>query len=482
MRPAILHRLLALSLSMMAPLAAVEAGEVENLRLWAAPDHARLVFDLASPTRAKVFSLDNPRRLVIDLDDSRMQADLDGLDLTGSAISRIRSGVREGDDLRVVLDLEREVAPRHFVLAPNNQYGHRLVVDLEYPGESAVEDPIDPIEAMIREQEIAAKRAQAQVDLGGRAVTPEPEAVVQPAQPHPKRDIIIAIDAGHGGEDPGAIGPSGTLEKDVVLQIAKRLQQRVNATEGFRAVMIRDSDYYVGLRQRTHIAREQKADFFVSIHADAFHSPRPNGSSVFALSQRGATSETAQWLAESENKADLIGGVDGNLSLKDKDEVLRGVLLDLTMTATLNDSLSIGGQVLDRMGRVNRLHKPRVEQAGFVVLKSPDIPSLLVETGFISNPQEERRLLDPAHQEKMARAIFAGVEEHFRTNPPPASLLAWQRDNGRSTAGNEYRIQPGDTLSEIASRHDVPVRRLKQANELNGDVIRVGQVLRIPRS
>ncbi|TDB02376.1 N-acetylmuramoyl-L-alanine amidase [Halomonas marinisediminis] len=482
MRPAILHRLLALSLSMMAPLAAVEAGEVENLRLWAAPDHARLVFDLASPTQAKVFSLDNPRRLVIDLDDSRMRADLDGLDLTGSAISRIRSGVREGSDLRVVLDLEREVAPRHFVLAPNNQYGHRLVVDLEYPGESAVEDPIDPIEAMIREQEIAAKRAQAQVDLGGRAVVPEPEAVVQPAQPHPKRDIIIAIDAGHGGEDPGAIGPSGTREKDVVLQIAKRLQQRVNAAEGFRAVMIRDSDYYVGLRQRTHIAREQKADFFVSIHADAFHSPRPNGSSVFALSQRGATSETAQWLAASENKADLIGGVDGNLSLKDKDEVLRGVLLDLTMTATLNDSLSIGGRVLDRMGRVNRLHKPRVEQAGFVVLKSPDIPSLLVETGFISNPQEERRLLDPAHQEKMAQAIFAGVEEHFRTNPPPASLLAWQRDNGRSTAGNEYRIQPGDTLSEIASRHDVPVRRLKQANELNGDVIRVGQVLRIPRS
>ncbi|MDR5902370.1 N-acetylmuramoyl-L-alanine amidase [Halomonas icarae] len=482
MRPAILHRLLALSLSMMAPFAAVEAGEVENLRLWAAPDHARLVFDLASPTQAKVFSLDNPRRLVIDLDDSRMRADLDGLDLTGSAISRIRSGVREGSDLRVVLDLEREVAPRHFVLAPNDQYGHRLVVDLEYPGESAVEDPIDPIEAMIREQEIAAKRAQAQVDLGGRAVVPEPEAVVQPAQPHPKRDIIIAIDAGHGGEDPGAIGPSGTREKDVVLQIAKRLQQRVNAAEGFRAVMIRDSDYYVGLRQRTHIAREQKADFFVSIHADAFHSPRPNGSSVFALSQRGATSETAQWLAASENKADLIGGVDGNLSLKDKDEVLRGVLLDLTMTATLNDSLSIGGRVLDRMGRVNRLHKPRVEQAGFVVLKSPDIPSLLVETGFISNPQEERRLLDPAHQEKMAQAIFAGVEEHFRTNPPPASLLAWQRDNGRSTAGNEYRIQPGDTLSEIASRHDVPVRRLKQANELNGDVIRVGQVLRIPRS
>ena len=174
--------------------------------------------------------------------------------------------------------------------------------------------------------------------------------------------------------------------------------------------------------------------------------------------------------------------MDGSLSLRDKDEVLRGVLLDLTMTATLNDSLAIGGQVLDRLGGVNRLHKSRVEQAGFVVLKSPDIPSLLVETGFISNPDEERRLRDPGHQQGLARAIFAGIEAHFRTNPPPASLLAWQRDHGRSTAGNEYRIQPGDTLSEIAARHDVPVRRLKQANELNGDVIRVGQVLRIPRS
>ncbi|MFP4137100.1 MAG: N-acetylmuramoyl-L-alanine amidase [Halomonas sp.] len=458
------------------------AGEVEKLRLWAAPDHSRLVFDLASPTRTDVFSLDNPRRLVIDLDDSRMGADLADLDLTGSAIGRIRSGDRDGDGLRVVLELEREVEPRHFTLEPNDQYGHRLVVDLEYPGESAVEDPIDPIEAMIRDQEIAAKRARTEATAGGDKVSSEASTALQRAQPHPKRDIIIAVDAGHGGEDPGAIGPAGTREKDLVLAIAKRLQERIDAAEGFRAVMIRDGDYYVGLRERTQIAREQKADFFVSLHADAFNSPRPSGSSVFALSQRGATSETAQWLAESENRADLIGGVDGNLSLKDKDEVLRGVLLDLTMTATLNDSLAIGGQVLDRLGGVNRLHKSQVEQAGFMVLKSPDIPSLLVETGFISNPDEERRLKEPGHQQGLAQALFDGIEAHFQANPPPASLLAWQRDNERSTAGNEYRIRPGDTLSEIAARHDVPMGRLKQANELNGDVIRVGQVLRIPRS
>nr|WP_183325756.1 N-acetylmuramoyl-L-alanine amidase [Halomonas cerina] len=475
---------LLLPLTLLAGGAAAQAASVDNLRLWAAPDHARLVFDLSSPTPAKVFTLDNPRRLVIDLRDSALKADVERLDLSGSAISAVRTGIRQEDDLRVVLELSRRIEPRHFTLAPNEQYGHRLVVDLEYPGESAVEDPIDPIEAMIREQEIAANRARTEAMAEGSegAAEAAAAAILEQAGPHPKRDIIIAIDAGHGGEDPGAIGPNGTREKDVVLDMAQRLARRVNETEGFRAVMIRDGDYYVGLRQRTEIAREQKADFFVSIHADAFKSPRPHGSSVYALSQRGATSETAKWLATSENSADLIGGVDGNLSLDDKDEVLRGVLLDLTMTATLNDSLAIGGQVLDRLGRVNRLHKSRVEQAGFVVLKSPDIPSLLVETGFISNPDEERRLRDGRYQQKMVDAIFTGIRGHFQRNPPPASLLAWQRDQGRRVAGNEYRIQPGDTLSEIAARHDVPVAQLRQANELDGDVIRVGQVLRIPRS
>ena len=295
-------------------------------------------------------------------------------------------------------------------------------------------------------------------------------------------DLVVVTDDNPRGEDPGAIGPSGTREKDVALDIARRLAAEVNRTQGFKAVLIRDGDYYLGLRQRTQLAREQKADFFVSVHADAFTSPRPQGSSVYALSQRGATSETAQWLADSENRSDLIGGVDGSLSLRDKDQVLRGVLLDLTMTATLNDSLSIGGQVLEQLGRVNRLHKSRVEQAGFMVLKSPDIPSLLIEVGFISNPDEERRLRDPVHQQGLATAIFSGLRDHFQRNPPPASLLAWQRDNQRSPTGNEYRIQSGDTLSAIAIRHGVPVNQLKQANDLNGDVIRVGQVLRIPSS
>ncbi len=459
----------------------VLASDVDNLRIWAAPDHARLVFDLSGATKANVFSLNNPNRLVIDLADSKLQLDTSRLDLSGSAISAIRTGARNGDDLRVVLDLSRKVDPKHFTLAPNDTYGHRLVVDLEYPGASAIQNPIDPIEAKIREQEIATDRALAEAQASGDRAAEATLVAQEKAKPHPKRDIIIAVDAGHGGEDPGAMGPLGTREKDVVLDIARKLEKIISDTPGFKAVMIRDGDYYVGLRQRTLLARDQKADFFVSIHADAFKSPRPSGSSVFALSQSGATSETAKWLAVSENRSDLIGGVDGNLDLTDKDEVLRGVLLDLTMTATLNDSLAVGGQVLDQLGQINKLHKPRVEQAGFAVLKSPDIPSLLVETGFISNPSEEGRLRSSSYQYSLAKAVFAGINAHFRRNPPPASMLAWQRDRQRGGETNEYRIQPGDTLSEIASQHSVPVQRLRQANELNGDVIRVGQVLHIPR-
>jgi len=457
-----------------------EANTLDNLRLWAAPDHVRLVFDLSAKPDANIFSLDNPRRLVVDLDDTRLASGAGTPDVSDSAIDDIRTGVRHGKDLRVVLDLNRRVEQRHFILPPNEQYGHRLVVDLEYPGESAVKDPIDPIEAMIRDQEISAGLAKTQAKAGGKA-EPATVGAREKAKPHPKRDIIIAVDAGHGGEDPGAIGAGGTREKTVTLAIARRLKQIIDAAPGFKAVLIRDGDYYVGLRQRTLLARDQKADFFVSIHADAFKSPRPHGSSVFALSQSGATSETAKWLAASENRSDLIGGVDGNLNLADKDRVLRGVLLDLTMTATLNDSLAAGSQVLDRLDRINDLHKSRVEQAGFVVLKSPDIPSLLVETGFISNPNEARRLTSSVYQRKLAQAIFAGLDAHFHQNPPPNSLLAWQRDQQRGRQANEYRIQPGDTLSEIASRHQVSLSALREANSLKGDTIRVGQVLRIPQ-
>ncbi|PWW41257.1 N-acetylmuramoyl-L-alanine amidase [Chromohalobacter israelensis] len=471
-----------LTLLTLAQLTSAHAAEVDNIRTWAAPDHVRVVFDLSDEAESSIFMLDDPRRLVVDLEDTRLAFDPDEIEPGDSAIEALRTGVRNGDDLRVVLDLGREVVPHHFMLPPTDQYGHRLVVDLDYPGESALDEPIDPIAAMIRDQEMSAERALVEAKAQGK----DPDEVLarqdSQAKPHPKRDIIIAVDAGHGGEDPGAIGPDGTYEKNVVLAIARKLNAKLNNTPGFKAFLTRDGDYYVGLRQRTLLARKQKADFFVSVHADAVKSRGPSGSSVYALSKHGATSESARWLAASENRADLIGGVDGSLDLSDKDEVLRGVLLDLTMTATMNESLSTGGQVLDQLGRVNRLHKSQVEQAGFVVLKSPDIPSLLVETGFISNPSEERRLLSSPFQAKLADAIGTGIIAHFRQNPPPSSLLAWQRDQGRGSGPGEYRVQAGDTLSEVASRHDVTMLALKEANDLNGDILRVGQVLKIPQS
>ncbi|WP_189445519.1 N-acetylmuramoyl-L-alanine amidase [Salinicola rhizosphaerae] len=457
-----------------------QAVDVDNMRLWSAPDHVRLVFDMSGPVNANVFTLDDPDRVVIDLDGADLDFDVDALDLDDSAIDAVRTGVRESGGLRVVLDVNRRVVPQSFTLAPNEQYSDRLVVDLEYPGESAVKDPIDPIEAMIRDQEIAAQRAKTEAVAEGKPEQAEEVAATVEAQPHPKRDIIIAVDPGHGGEDPGASGPGGTHEKDVVLQIARKVKARFDQTPGFKAFLTRDSDYYVGLRQRTLIARQQKADFFVSIHADAVRSSQPFGSSVYALSQHGASSETARWLAVNENQSDLIGGVDGNLSLDDKDEVLRGVLLDLTMTATMNDSLATGSQVIDQLGRVNKLHKSSVEQAAFVVLKSPDIPSLLVETGFISNPREERALKSSSHQAELAQAIYAGIVAHFRQHPPPSSLLAWQRDQGRGGAGDEYRVQPGDTLSQVAASHSISMKALKQANGMDTDILRVGQVLTIP--
>jgi len=468
------------SLGCLGAVGQAQAAEVDNMRLWSAPDHVRVVFDMSGPVNANVFTLDNPDRVVIDLNGTDLNFDIDKLELGDSAISKVRTGVRESGGLRVVLDVDRAVVPKSFTLPPNEQYSDRLVVDLDYPGASAVKDPIDPIEAMIRDQEIAAKRAQTEAVAEGNPQKAEAVASTAEAQPHPKRDIIVAVDPGHGGEDPGASGPGGTHEKDVVLQIARKVKQRFDQTPGFKAFLTRDSDYYVGLRQRTLIARQQKADFFVSIHADAVRSKQPYGSSVYALSQGGATSETARWLAASENQSDLIGGVDGSLSLDDKDEVLRGVLLDLTMTATMNDSLATGGRVLDQLGRINKLHKSSVEQAGFVVLKSPDIPSLLVETGFISNPREEALLKSSAHQAKLAQAVYNGIVAHFRQHPPPSSLLAWQRDQGRGSASNEYRVQGGDTLSQVASSHQISMKALKQANGLDSDILRVGQVLTIP--
>nr|WP_199458036.1 MULTISPECIES: N-acetylmuramoyl-L-alanine amidase [unclassified Marinobacter] len=434
-------------LIMTASLASA-AAQVEGVRIWPAPDHTRLVLDTAGAVEHNVFSLSDPSRLVIDLKNVSLKTDFSKVDLEGSPIRRIRSARRNGSDLRVVLDLASDIKPRSFALEPNQQYGHRLVVDLIDEKGSRIERATSPTVTQ---------------DSAG------------------KRDIIVVIDAGHGGEDPGAIGPRGAREKDVVLRMAKTLADLVNKQPGFTAKLTRTGDYYIGLRNRTVLARKYNADLFVSVHADAFRTPQPSGASVFALSQRGATSETARWLAQSENSSDLIGGA-GGLSLEGRDEMLAGVLLDLSMTASINASLGVGSSVLGRLGNVAKLHKPGVEQAAFVVLKSPDIPSILVEAGFISNPKEEKNLASQWYRDKLASAIMDGIHEYFRRTPPPGTLLAWQKQNKGSPEVSQYRIRRGDTLSGVARQNQTTVSELMRFNGMSDDRVMVGQTIRIPSS
>ena len=345
--------------------------------------------------------------------------------------------MRKGTDLRLVFDLVDKVRTAIFILPPNDSTGHRIVIDLFDDAAADASEPVLTVDSF--------------------------EA---------RRDIVVAIDPGHGGEDPGASGPGGLREKTVVLDIARRLETQLAGIPGFQPVMTRTGDYYVARKKRRDQARALKADLFVSIHADAFTKPSANGASVYALSLRGATSATAQYLPDSENTSDLIGGVAANES----DAMLMDVLADLSMTATLDTSLKIGALVLEQLSGVARLHKRQVEQAAFTVLKSADVPSILVETGFISNPQEAERLATPAYQDKLARAIRRGIQSWFARQPPPGTLLAWQREQG----GREVTIVEGDTLSEIAEQFGVSVASIKETNGLNRDVIFVGQTLVIP--
>ena len=404
---------------------------IDGIRTWPAPDNTRLVFDIDSPADYRLFTLNNPERLVIDFKDTRLTRPLTSPSQKDTLIKNIRSASRNRHDLRVVLDLEGKPKYKSFLLAPYENYGHRLVIDL--------------YQALPSEPKVIKKSIPKSIGL---------------------RDVIIAIDAGHGGEDPGAQGRNGTNEKEVVLAIARRLESLIKKEHGMRAVMIRDGDYFLSLRQRTQKAREQQADFFVSIHADAFKDPRVSGMSVYVLSENGASNEAARWLAEKENASDLIGGV----SLDNKDDVLASVLLDLSQTGTIEASFAAGQEVLRHMEPIGKLHKRQVQQAGFVVLKSPDIPSILVETAYISNPEEERKLRNASHQQAMAQAILNGIRNFFSRNAPPGTLYAMQ----------QYIIARGDTLSDIALRYNVSIASLRNFNQLSGDDVKIGQVLRIP--
>ena len=423
----------------LASVLTVSAADVNAVRLWRAPDHTRLVLDLSEAAEFSTLSLDNPERFVIDLSRSRLTASLTALPLEGTPLSGVRSGIRQGADLRLVFDLSASVRTSAFLLPPNDTTGHRVVID-----------------------------------LFDKTPTEEPEPVLSVESLESRRDIVIAIDPGHGGEDPGALGPGGLREKTVVLQIARRLENQLAKIPGFKPMLVRTGDYYVSLKNRRDKARALEADLFVSIHADAFREKSARGASVYALSMRGATSTTAQYLADTENAADLVGGVE----LAEMDPMLAGVLADLSMTGTLDASLNLGALILEQIDGVARLHKKRVEQAGFAVLKSPDVPSLLIETGFISNPGEAERLATPAYQDKMARAIRRGIQSWFARQPPPGTLLAWQREQG----GREVTIAAGDTLSEIAERYGVTVASIKTNNGLSRDMIYVGQTLVIPEA
>jgi len=411
---------------------------MQNVRIWAAPDNTRVVFDVSGPVEHKLELLDKPHRLVVDINDAKIsQAIRLAISQPISAdnyLKNIRSAERGTSDLRVVFDLKKNIEMRSFLLEPNGQYGHRLVIDL--------------------------------YDENNQDVVTR---VITQADNKRSKYIVIAVDAGHGGDDPGATGPNGVREKDVTLKIARNLANLINKEYGMKAVLIREGDYFLSLRKRIGKAREHKADLFISIHADSFKDPRVKGSSVFILSNRGASSEAAKWLAERENAADLVGGV----SLDDKDDVLASVLLDLSQTASLEASIGVADRVLSGLKKLGKTHKKHVQSAGFEVLKSPDIPSILVEMAYISNPEEEKNLKNAVYQTKLAKALLSGLKGYFRDYAPEGTLLA-------TVATRKHIIEQGDTLSGIAQRYRVSMNTLRDSNRLKSDRIRIGQVLNIP--
>ncbi len=408
---------------------------MQNVRIWAAPDNTRVVFDVSHPAvKHKLGLLSNPYRLVVDIENAKMTRKINQPVNTDRYLKNVRSAARGKSNLRIVFDLKRNIEMRSFLLQPNKQYGHRLVIDLYDENKQD-------------------------------AVTP----VMTQADNKRSKNIIIAIDAGHGGDDPGATGPHGVREKDVTLKIAKKLVSLINHEYGMKGILIREGDYFLSLRNRMGKARRHKADLLISIHADAFKDTKVRGSSVYILSHKGASSETAKWLAERENAADLIGGV----SLEDKDDVLVSVLLDLSQTASLEASIGVAEKVLSHLKKLSKTHKKYVQSAGFVILKSPDIPSILVEMAYISNPQEEKKLQNVAYQNKLAKTLLSGLKDYFRYRAPKGTFIAVR-------TMRKYVIAYGDTLSSIAARYKVRMNILRDSNQLQSDKILVGQVLNIP--
>ncbi|EHL29931.1 N-acetylmuramoyl-L-alanine amidase [Legionella drancourtii LLAP12] len=437
-----------------------------------------LFFTLDGPFTHKLFILSQPMRVVVDFSGTQLAVNLRQPGLTNALIQHVRTGHAEAKNLRLVLDLSQHVQIRSAPWQPpGSAFGVR--VDLLYSQEPVVLTSVNPVVKATAIHTVATSSPSLPIkNQSAPKVQPilaqQPPVKVSNTPPFKAlRNVIVVLDAGHGGKDSGARGPHNSKEKDVVLAITLKLKRLIDQQPGMHAVLTRSGDYYVGLRERMEIARKYNGDVFVAIHADAFHNPHSNGASVFALSQRGATSEAARWLAEKENYSEL-GGV--NLGeLDDRNGVVRSVLIDLSQTATINSGLQMGGRVLSQLGSFTTLHNARVEQARFMVLKSPDIPSILVETGFISNPREERNLTSSAYQFRLSQAIFQGIKGYFWENPPHGSRI-------EAMVVNKFHlVHAGDTLPAIAARYHVSVNALQAANHLRGITrLRPGQKLVIP--
>jgi N-acetylmuramoyl-L-alanine amidase len=494
-----------------------QAASVNNVRVWRAEGYTRIVLDLDEPVRYNMVLANNPTRIILSLASTNLNASISKLPLAKTPIEIVRSSIIDNVDLRLVFDLKNSVSPKSYLLKKSDGNSDRLVIDLY---------TADPASA-VATQKLGASSEPVNIESLLTAAKPEPQISANkstnissntPTNNTNGKAILIAVDAGHGGVDSGALGPKNMREKDVTLAIAKELVRVINAQPGYSARLTRSGDYFVELQKRRDLARDMKADLFISVHADSFSDPSAYGASVFALSRKGATSEMARFLAQRENDSDLIGRV-GGVSLDDKDAQLAGVLVDLSMTATVNSSLQVGSHVLSSISSIAPLHAKHVEQAGFVVLKSPDVPSILVETGFISNTAESRKLASAAYRGKMAQAIFNGVRRYFAQHPPASSTASSYEPSEKNTVDNssaekraadikstdikgsgiknsenksvkkssdsplparKHKVIRGDTLTDIALKYGVKASEIRKLNNMKNDTVKLGQSLKIP--
>ena len=416
------------------------SNDINNMRVWPSEGSTRVVFDLKNAPEFTYFTLRNPDRLVIDLAATESDTSLD-IDKQGPLLTRVRySTPKDNSSTRIVLELNRKAETALFAIPPAEDKGHRLVVDL--------------------------------VDT---APAGEPGVVLDMNQSSRDRDIIVAIDAGHGGKDPGSIGPAGSFEKNITLSIAKMLESRINAETGMRAVMTRSGDYYISPNGRPEVARKHKADLLISIHADAFSQPQPRGASVWVLSMRRADTELGRWLEKSERHSELLGGAAEVITDNASERYLAETILGLSMDHSMSTSYDLSKKVISELKGITRLHKRAPQAASFAVLTAPDIPSILVEVGFISNPQEEKNLNWSKYRQQLADALLSATKRYFQQTPPDGTLWASIKSESRT-----HKVRSGESLSLLAQRYNVKVSSIKAANNLNGDMVRIGQVLTIP--